>query len=141
MNQKLGRKDDTMNRSSKRKTFRIAWWFAVIFVVVLSNYAVAKGNKTSSFPVPFYNSNVSKTEKYSAGTVILTTKDSVDTVCAWYRKNLADQNGEKKTADGAHIFLTHNGATVDVEPGNRFAPETTVTLSWDAKKYGEYQAK
>jgi hypothetical protein len=124
----------------KCKTFLIALSAGMICLSAWPNDMDAAGDRSKSFPVPFYALNVIKTEKYSAGTVILTTKDSVDTVCVWYRKNLADQNGEKVTEDGAHIFSTHNGSTVDVEPGNRFAPGTTVSLSWDTKKYGEYQA-
>ncbi len=64
------------------------------------------------------------------------TKDPFDSVCAWYRKNLADANGEHKTDDGAAIFYTKSGATVDVEPGNRFDPGKRIGLTWDAKKFG-----
>ena len=91
--------------------------------------------------MPFYPGKVTKVDKVGAGSVVITTKDSVTTVCSWYRRNLADQNGETTTKDGAHIFYTHNGATVDVEPGNRFAPETTVGLVWDARKFGSYAGK
>jgi hypothetical protein len=90
-------------------------------------------------PVPLYSSHVSTTEPYSAGAVILTTSDSVDAVCAWYRANLKDMTGEKTTPDGAHIFYTKSAATVDVEPGNRFDPGTKISLSWDAKKYGAFR--
>ena len=91
--------------------------------------------------MPFYTANVTNVDKQSGGSVVITTKDSVDTVCAWYRKNLGDQNGETTTKDGAHIFYTHIGATVDVEPGNRFAPGTNIGLVWDAKKFGPYIGK
>jgi len=90
-------------------------------------------------PVPFYKANLSKLDKLGAGSVVIVTKDSVATVCAWYRKNLRDQNGESTTRDGAHLFYTHNGATVSVEPGNRFAPDTIVGLVWDARKFGSYR--
>jgi hypothetical protein len=93
---------------------------------------------SAELPVPFYPANVTKTEKYSDGAVILKTKDSVDTVCAWYRKNLKNGQGEHTTEDGAHIFYTVSGATVDVEPGQSFDPGTTISLSWDAKKFGAY---
>jgi hypothetical protein len=99
------------------------------------------GTASAAPPVPFYATNVTKVDKQSAGSVVITTKDSVDAVCAWYRKNLGDQNGEKTTADGAHIFYTHSGATVDVEPGNRFSPGTNIGLVWNAKKFGPYEGK
>jgi hypothetical protein len=89
-------------------------------------------------PVPLYPSNVIKTEKLNAGSVVVTTKDSVDIVSAWYRKNSRESNGEKTADNGAHMFYTRNGATVDVEPGNRFDPGTKIGLVWDAKKYGGY---
>ena len=77
-------------------------------------------------------------DKPSQGDLIITTNDLVETVCVWYRRNLGDTTGERKTSDGAHIFYTRSGATVDVEPGNRFAPQTTIALVWDAKKYGQF---
>lgn len=99
------------------------------------------GQASATPPVPFYTSHVTKVDKQSEGSVVITTDDSVDTVCAWYRKNLRDQNGEHTSGDGAHIFYTHNGATVDVEPGNRFSPGTNIGLVWDAKKFGTYTGK
>ncbi len=92
-------------------------------------------------PVPFYSANVTKVGKQSPGTVVIVTRDSQDAVCAWYRKNLADANGEMKTDDGAVIFYTKSGATVDVEKGNAFDPGTHVGLSWDARKFGPYPGK
>jgi hypothetical protein len=90
-------------------------------------------------PVPFYSTHISRTAPYSAGAVTLTTSDSVDVVCAWYRAHLKDMTGENATPDGAHIFYTKSAATVDVEPGNRFNPSTKISLSWDAKKYGAFR--
>lgn len=107
------------------------------FAVVL----LAGGPSSASRPVPLYNANVTKFTRLGDGSVVIATKDSVTRVCAWYRKNLQDQNGESTTKDGAHLFYTHNGATVSVEPGNRFAPETTIGLVWDAKKFGPYTGK
>jgi hypothetical protein len=92
-------------------------------------------------PVPLYPFNVTNVDNVSNGAVVLTTKDSLDVVCAWYRKNLPDANGEHKTDDGAHLFYTHNGATVDVEAGNTYSPGTTVGIVWDVKKFGTYPAK
>ena len=89
-------------------------------------------------PVSFYSANVTAVDRVSEGSVVITTKDSIAAVCEWYRKNLRDRTGEKMTADGAHIFYTHSGATVDVEPGNRFDPGTKIGLVWDAKKFGPY---
>jgi hypothetical protein len=111
---------------------------AAAFVFIVTLLSAASSNAKP--PVPFYNGKVSKFDKLGTGSVVIATKDSAATVCAWYRRNLRDQNGETTTKDGAHIFYTHNGATVDVEPGNRFAPETTIGLVWDAKKFGSYTA-
>lgn len=58
-----------------------------------------------------------------------------------YRKNLAEANGEHKSEDGSIIFYTKSGATVDVEPGNRFDPVTRIGLIWDAKRFGAYSGK
>jgi hypothetical protein len=96
------------------------------------------GSARAAPPVPFYAVNVTQVAKSGPGSVVITTRDSVDTVCAWYRKNLADANGEHKTDDGAVIFYTRSGATVDVERGNRFDPGTHVGLVWDEKKFGPY---
>lgn len=100
--------------------------------------ALLTGAACAAPPVPFYNSNVTKIDEIDAGSVVIKTRDSANAVSAWYRQHLADANGEKKTADGALIFYTHNGATVDVEPGNRFEPDTGIGLVWDARKYGPY---
>ena len=101
----------------------------------------APGHSKAAPPVPFYASNVTKLDKVGTDSVVITTKDSVAAVCGWYRKALHDQNGETTTKDGAHIFYTHNGATVDVEPGNRFAPDTTIGLVWDVNKFSPYTGK
>jgi hypothetical protein len=92
-------------------------------------------------PVAFYSANVTAVDRVSEGSVVITTKDSVATVCEWYRKNLQEKTGETVTADGAHIFYTHSGATVDVELGSRFDPGTKIGLAWDAKKFGPYPGK
>src|SRR5579862_2085640 len=65
-------------------------------------------------PVPFYAANVTQIDKQGPGAVVIVTKDSAEAVCAWYRKNLDNANGEHKTDDGAVIFYTKSGATVDV---------------------------
>lgn len=65
--------------------------------------------------VPLYTSGVTKIDRQGGGDYVIVTRDSIDTVAAWFRKNLPDQNGETVTSDGAHLFYTHNGATVDVE--------------------------
>ena len=108
-----------------------------VFTLMALLLSVASSAATP--PIPLYPSNVNKLDKVGSGSVVITTKDSVATVCAWYRKNLGDQNGESTTKDGAHLFYTHNGATVSVEPGNRFAPDTSIGLVWDAKKFGSYR--
>lgn len=102
---------------------------------------LAAGSSHAAPPLPFYKENVSKLDKLGDGSIVIETKDSLTTVCAWYRKNLRDQNGESTTQDGAHLFYTHNGATVSVEPGNRFAPETSIGLVWDATRFGSYVGK
>lgn len=102
---------------------------------------LAAGSSRAAPPVPFYKANVSKLDKLGSGSVVIETKDSLAAVCAWYRKNLRDQNGESITKDGAHLFYTHNGATVSVEPGDRFAPGTSIGLVWDARKFGPYAGR
>jgi hypothetical protein len=72
---------------------------------------------------------------------VIVTKDSAEAVGTWYRKNLENANGEQKTKDGAVIFYTTVGATVDVELGNKFDPGTHIGLVWDAKKFGPYEDK
>ncbi len=114
---------------------------AVAFVIAAACTTAFAGRANAAPPVPFYTAHVTHIDKQSAGAVVITTKDSVNVVCVWYRKNLRDQNGEHTTPDGAHIFYTHNGATVDVEPGNRFSPGTNIGLVWDAKKFGPYTGK
>lgn len=56
-------------------------------------------------------------------------------VVAWYGKNLLDKNAEQSTEDGAHIFCTRNGATLNVELGERIAPGTNIGLVRDAKQF------
>jgi hypothetical protein len=114
---------------------------ALVLMLVGGFAAITARPANATPPVPFYTSLVTKIDRESPGAVLITTKDSVATVCAWYRLNLRDQNGEKVTADGAHIFYTHSGATVDVEPGNVVVPDTIIGLSWDAKKFGPYSGK
>lgn len=92
-------------------------------------------------PVPLYALNVTKIDKVSPGDIVIVTKDSPEAVLAWYRKNLVDLSSEIKADDGAVIFYTKSGATVDVEKGNRFDPGTHIGTSWDAKKFGPYQGK
>jgi hypothetical protein len=92
-------------------------------------------------PVPFYAANVTQVDKQGPGTVVIVTKDSSDAVLAWYRKNLTDAVAEHKSDDGAVIFYTKSGATVDVERGNKFDPGTHIGLIWDAKKFGPYAGK
>jgi hypothetical protein len=136
-------KELEMNRLETRDTARSPkrTSLAVALVIAAACSTLFASRANAAPPVPFYTAHVTKVDKQSAGTVVITTKDSVEVVCAWYRKNLRDQNGEHTTADGAHIFYTHNGATVDVEPGNRFSPGTTIGLVWDAKKFGPYTGK
>jgi hypothetical protein len=111
-------------------------------LVLLGSFAaITTSPANATPPVPFYTSRVTHINQHSAGSVVIRTKDSVAAVCAWYRLNLRDQNGETVTADGAHIFYTHSGATVDVEPGNIVVPDTSIGLSWDAKKFGPYSGK
>ncbi|HEY1613926.1 MAG TPA: hypothetical protein VGF97_09580 [Rhizomicrobium sp.] len=109
--------------------------FAGLTVVLA---AVAVAPVAAAPPVPFYKSHILTIDRIGNGSVVLKTKDSADMVCAWYAHNLPDGNGETKTSDGARIFYTHNGATVDVEPGNRFDPDTSIGIVWDARKFGSY---
>jgi hypothetical protein len=114
---------------------------ALVLMLVGSFAAITTSPANATPPVPFYTAEVTHIDRQSAGSVVIRTKDSVAAVCAWYRLNLHDQNGETVTDDGAHIFYTHSGATVDVEPGNLVVPDTSIGLSWDAKKFGPYSGK
>lgn len=110
-------------------------------VFVAAGLAVLALTTAAQPPVPFYAANVINIDKQGPGTIVIVTKDSPDVVGAWYRKNLAEATGENKTDDGAVIFYTKSGATVDVEAGNRFDPGTRIGLIWDAKKFGAYAGK
>ena len=114
---------------------------ALVLMLAGACTAIITSPANATPPVPFYTSRVTHINQHSAGSVVIRTKDSVAAVCAWYRLNLHDQNGETVTDDGAHIFYTHSGATVDVEPGNIVVPDTSIGLSWDAKKFGPYSGK
>jgi hypothetical protein len=72
--------------------------------------------------VPVYTSHVVKTDKMGPGEYAIDTSDSVDDVVAWFKQNLPDQTGYTVTADGAHLFYTKSGSTVDVEAevGHKF---------------------
>jgi len=117
-------------------------WAATVGLGLVASCAIMYASRANATPpVSFYSANVTAIDRVSEGSVVITTKDSIATVCEWYRKNLRDRTGEKVTADGAHIFYTHSGATVDVEPGNRFDPGTKIGLVWDPKKFGPYSGK
>jgi hypothetical protein len=105
---------------------------------LLSGFFSAAGAAQHAPPMPFYNSNVVKIDRIGDGSVVIQTRDSPLTVQAWYRTHLRDSNGETPTEGGGHILYTHNGAAVDIEPGNRFDPLTSIGMVWDAKKYGAY---
>ncbi len=113
----------------------------LVLMLVGSFAAITTSPANATPPVPFYTAGATRIHRQSAGSVVSRTRDSVATVCAWYRLNLQDQNGETVTDDGAHIFYTHSGATVDVEPGNIVVPDTSIGLSWYAKKFGPYSGK
>ena len=114
---------------------------AIVLMLVAGLTAIISGPANAAPPVPFYTARVTQIRQHGGGSVVISTKDSVATVCAWYRLNLHDQNGETVTDDGAHIFYTHSGATVDVEPANIVVTDTSIGLTWDAKKFGAYSGK
>ncbi|HEX3665337.1 MAG TPA: hypothetical protein VHU23_08905 [Rhizomicrobium sp.] len=109
-----------------------------LICALLPGFVSAANAGTQTTPVPFYNSNIVKTDRIGAGSIVIQTKDSSDTVHAWYQAHLRDANGETKTEGGGYILYTHNGATVDIEPGNRFDHSTSIGLVWDSKKYGTF---
>jgi hypothetical protein len=80
-----------------------------------------------------------KIDRIGDGSIVIQTRDSASAVQAWYRTHLRDSNGETATDGGGDILYTHNGATVDIEPGNRFEPLTSIGLVWDAKKFGRFR--
>jgi len=103
-------------------------------------YRAASASTVCAAPVPFYNSHVTAIERIGDGSVVIKTRDTPDKVYVWYRSNLKNANGDTKTEDGAHILYTQSGATVDIEPGNSFAPDTAIGIVWDARKFGAYRA-
>ncbi len=62
----------------------------------------------------------------TGGSYVINTSDSVETVAAWYKQHLPDQNGDHKTPDGHHVFYTKNGSTVDVGKAIPFAGNYTI---------------
>ena len=79
-------------------------------MLVSSFAAISIRPANATLPMPFYTDQVTNIDRQSAGAVVITTKDSAETVCAWYRLNLRDQNGETVTDDGAHITLWFVGS-------------------------------
>jgi hypothetical protein len=104
----------------------------------LSGFVSAAGAAPHAPPAPFYNSNVVKIDKIGDGSIVIQTRDCPDRVQAWYRTRLSDSNGETTTEAGGHILYTRNDTTVDIEPGNRFDPLTSIGVVWNAKKYGAF---
>ncbi|HEX3809303.1 MAG TPA: hypothetical protein VHW02_06345 [Rhizomicrobium sp.] len=113
----------TLSRQSRR---------AALFVAAAALLAPALAQAGS--PEPFYPNNVESTEHETPGAVVVTTKDSGDTVAAWYRAHLKDKTDEQKHAQSI-FFFTKSGATVVITPASRFQ-DTMAGVQWDAKKYG-----
>ena len=103
----------------------------LIAIAILVGPAIAY----AAAPVPLYMSHIIQKMPYSANTFLLKTSDALDVVTRFYRKSLKDMTAEHKDAQGS-IFYTKSGATVTVTPGNSFDPGTSISYSWDAKKYG-----
>ncbi|HZP67630.1 MAG TPA: hypothetical protein VFB32_15110 [Rudaea sp.] len=102
--------------------------------IALLSFVLFASAAAAEPPVPLYSSNVVVKDRMSPSSLMITTRDSMSTVCAWYRRHLPDATSEKTTDDGAHIFTTQSGATVDVEAGTRSDPGTKIALAWDSAK-------
>ena len=120
---------------------------AVLSIFTIGTVAISSaqqsqppGETIGKIPVPFYTSNVKSVDRQSAGSVLIKTTDSKDTVVAWYKSHLKDQAADHDTSNGHHIFTTHSGPTVDISAADaRFGDGTTrIGLVWNAAKYGEY---
>ena len=109
--------------------------FFSVFAPIAFTVLMGAGGASATPPVPLYGANIMAKMPYSANTFLLKTSDNLDTVTGFYRKNLKDMTAEHKDDQGS-IFYTKSGATVTVTPGNRFDPGTSISYSWDAKKYG-----
>ena len=82
-------------------------------------------------PVPLYSEHVSKSMTIAPGMMIITTKDSYETVVGWYRANLKDQLAEVEMGPMHRHYLTHNGAGVDVATeGTGAHTVTKISLFW-----------
>ena len=82
-------------------------------------------------PVPLYSDHVSASKTIAPGMVIITTKDSFETVVGWYRANLKDQLAEVAMGPTHRHYLTHNGAGVDVVTEGAGAHAVTkISLFW-----------
>ena len=121
--------------------------FSVFSALTLGTVAMSLAQQSKppsetigKIPLPFYTSDVKSTDRQSAGSVLIKTTDSKDTVVAWYKSHLKDQAADHDTSNGHHIFTTHSGPTVDVSAADaRFGDGTTrIGLVWNAAKYGEY---
>jgi hypothetical protein len=115
--------------------------FTVVTVAISSaQQSQPPGETIGKIPVPFYTSNVKSVDRQSAGSVLIKTTDSKDTVVAWYKLHLKDQAADHDTSNGHHIFTTHSGPTVDISAADaRFGDGTIrIGLVWNAAKYGEY---
>jgi hypothetical protein len=89
--------------------------------------------------VPAYPNHVTEVDiqnrptANSGGSYALQTTDSVATVSAWYKSHLPDESSATTTADGHHLFYTHNGSTVDVSKAPSFEGNYTVIGVIEAK--------
>ena len=76
---------------------------AAIFVLAAPLISASPANAVP--PVPFYAAKVTGINRIGESSIVIKTSDSVGTVCAWYRKNLPDQNGETATTDLSLIHI------------------------------------
>ncbi len=92
---------------------------------------LAAGDANQAPPVPLYSDHVSKSTTIAPGMMIITTKDSFETVVGWYRANLKDQLAEVAMGPTHRHYLTHNGAGVDVaSEGSGSQAVTKISLFW-----------
>ena len=80
-------------------------------------------------PVPLYSAGVTNTTVFGPGMIVIDTKDSFDTVLAWYRVNLKDQAADVAIDPQHHHYVTHDGASVDVS-AEKAGAGTKIALFW-----------
>jgi TPR repeat protein len=84
-------------------------------------------------PVPLYSTGVTKTTIFGPGMIVISTRDSFETVLEWYRINLKGREADVALDPRHHRYVTHDGASVDVSvDGSGADAETKISLFWNS---------